>query len=197
MLALSVCFSACNKKQKDSQQATQAPTQQQEGTNKEPQKEPCTKEMKYKLNADGESYALVSVGECTCENVTVPETYKGLPVTSIGTAQAGQAFRNCLTLKSIVIPSSIKEIYASSFASCANLEKVVLPSTLTGIGARAFYGCNALKTITIPSGVEYIGENAFASCKELTINCEHAAAPSEWHINWNSSDCPVVWGYNG
>ena len=31
----------------------------------------------------------------------------------------------------------------------------------------------------------------------MTIGCKAESLPSEWHSNWNSSNCPVVWGYSG
>lgn len=112
-------------------------------------------ELKYELNADGESYSVVgivyedadgviyvdyssygtSIG--AAEEVVIPAEYKGKPVTGIGDS----AFRNQGNLKSITIPDSV-----------------------TGIGDFAFFGCTGLKSLTIPAGVTSIGDGAFGGC---------------------------------
>ena len=63
--------------------------------------------------------------------VVIPETYEGLPVTSIGD-------------------------YA--FAYCDSLTSVTIPDSVTSIGNRAFYDCSGLTSVTIPDGVTSIGE---------------------------------------
>ena len=102
-------------------------------------------------------------------NVIIPSTYNGLPVTSIGSF----AFRNCESLTSIEIPSSI-----------------------TSIGYRAFSYCTSLRSIVIPSSVTSIGEYAFYGCWSLTIYCEAESEPSGWDYYWNDSNRLVVWGYD-
>mgnify|MGYP003308918357 CR=1 FL=1 len=55
-------------------------------------------------------------------------------------------------------------------------------------------------TLVIDPGVEYIGKFAFGNCNSLTIYCEATTKPngwsSDWNIDLNRSNCPVVWNYN-
>ena len=65
------------------------------------------------------------------ENLVIPASYMGLPVTMI---ESG-AFANCSTLKTISIPDTVKTIFISSdnqtttgsaFANCSGLQKVIV-----------------------------------------------------------------------
>lgn len=47
-------------------------------------------------------------------------------------------FRNCVGLKSIILPSYITSIYDYAFSGCDHLKKVVLPEGLLDIGAYSF-----------------------------------------------------------
>lgn len=66
---------------------------------------------------------------------------------------------------------------------------------IVSIGPDAFCECDKLTSIEIPKSVTSIEKYAFYWCSGLTIYCEAASAPSGWDINWNSTDCPVVWDY--
>ena len=49
-----------------------------------------------------------------------------------------------------------------------NLKTVSLPSTIKEIDEFAFYGCTSLTTINFPNGLEKINESAFADCTSLS-----------------------------
>ena len=87
---------------------------------------------------------------------------------------------------------SIKE---SGFNIGYYLNSIVLPNTVVSIGTSAFYG-NYLTSIYIPNSVVFIDSFAFYSYNQLTIYCEAESKPDGWDGNWNSSNLPVVWGYN-
>lgn len=152
--------------------------------------EGCNEELIYKLNEDGESYKLVNVGKCTCENIVIPDTYNGLPVTEIGDG----AFNKCQTVRSITIPSSVTGIWHRAFLNCQNLEAVNIPSSVQQIGFYVFSGCRSLKTVTIPASVTYIGGDIFKGCDGISVNCEAESQPAEWDRSW-SSGVSVNWGY--
>ena len=91
-------------------------------------------------------------------------TLEGYTVTKI----KANAFYNCGTLVSVVIPKGVTEIGAKAFYDCDSLTSVVIPEGVTTIGNRAFYSCNGLTSVYIPDGVSTIGEYAFYSCNGLT-----------------------------
>ena len=85
-----------------------------------------------------------------------------------GLTAIDDAFRNCIHLTSITIPSSMKIIGSRSFEGCKNLTSITIPNSVTKIGEYAFNGCTSLTSITIPNSVTKIGEYAFNGCEKLT-----------------------------
>lgn len=78
------------------------------------------------------------------------------------------AFRDCKTLATISIPTTVQEIGNSAFNNCQGLENLTIPTTVTSIGTQAFYGCNSIESIRIPDSVTSIGEVAFGFCASLS-----------------------------
>ena len=101
------------------------------------------------------------------------------------------------------VPTSLKEIiitggtsiHTRSFYECSNIESITIPNSITNMGEDAFRYCTNLESIEIPNSVTSIGQFAFSSCANLTIYCAAQSKPSGWDEYWNSSNCPVVWGY--
>ena len=104
----------------------------------------------YELNNDGDGYVVSSVGECIDDNIKITPVYKNLPVIGI----EANAFSNCLNLKNIEIPNSIKMIDDNAFSNCPLLTDVVIPDSVIYIGKSIFVNCNTLSSISIP----YIGD---------------------------------------
>ena len=71
-------------------------------------------------------------------------------------------------LSSVVIPNSIKSLYAYTFYECKNLVRVELPDNLSLIGDYVFYGCEKLNSIKLPNSLKKIGDSAFDNCFNLT-----------------------------
>ena len=126
------------------------------------------------------------------DKLWIPEKYNGKPVKTI----AFDAFTGC-EFTEIYLPGTIQEIGMTAFFNCSSLTTVRFGnnSQLKQIRDNAFYNCTSLTSIYIPDSVTYIGDNAFYNCSNLTIYCEYSAKPTEWSNSWNSSNCPVVWGY--
>ena len=144
--------------------------------------------FEYKLAYDGKSYAITGIGTVTNENIVIPSTYNGLPVTTI----ADEAFYNCSSIKSVIISEGITEIGIAAFSNCFSLENITIPKgvdhinsytlggccnltnitlseSLTTIDANAFASCTSLASITLPESLTTIGANAFASCTSLAL----------------------------
>ena len=117
----------------------------------------------FQLLKDG-TYELIGTNGFECIDVVVPSEYKGSPVTRI----SDNAFKQCKTLKSVVIPNSVKTIGKSAFYDCNSLERVTISNSVKSIGESAFYSCGKLKSIVIPNSVTTIGESAFSRCDSLT-----------------------------
>ena len=118
----------------------------------------------FTLDSKTASYSVTGIGTCTDEDIEIPATYDGKPVTSIGS----QAFYNCFGLTSVTIPDSVTSIGASAFSGCRGLTSVTIPNGVTSIGAGAFGGCSSLTSVTIPDSVTSIGDWAFSGCRGLT-----------------------------
>ena len=76
------------------------------------------------------------------------------------------------TLSRIYLPDEIEEItsdrdWRGAFRGCIELLSVILPSKLHKIGSKTFYGCIKLDHIRIPNNVEFIGDGVFGDCYNL------------------------------
>ena len=130
-------------------------------------------------------------------DVTIPSSYQGKPVTTIGhaaffnsavtsvtipdsvTSISDDAFINCPKLTNISIPNSVTYIGFSAFSSCTSLKSITLPSSLSFISGALFLGCSQLTTIHIPVSVTSIGNNAFADCPSL-MTVTYPGSKTQW-----------------
>lgn len=101
-------------------------------------------------------------------NIIIPETIAFNEVTYRVTSVGKQAFGNCFSLTSVVIPNSVTSIGRDAFWGCDSLKSIVISNGVTSIGKAAFMDCDSLNSIVIPDGVTSIEESAFCGCKSLT-----------------------------
>ena len=96
----------------------------------------------------------------------------GKGVTSIGSC----AFAGCKDLTDVFFEGTdVVSIGWGAFMDCANLKSISLPSRLKDIGAIAFANCCSLDMVKIPAQCK-VGDQAFVSCDKLTsIDCETTA----------------------
>lgn len=91
-----------------------------------------------------------------CDDVKVPSTLGGKPVTSIGYgAFIGAGFSG------VTLPEGLTKIGDSAF-ECTEISQIDFPSTLTTIGYAAFKDCFFLTSVDLPDTVSEIGGEAFA-----------------------------------
>lgn len=77
------------------------------------------------------------------------------------------AFYQCLKLKEIVLPSSVKAISEYAFIACKSLTSITFGENVESIGDNAFAACDALKDVTFNSNLKSIGDYAFYLCNGL------------------------------
>jgi uncharacterized repeat protein (TIGR02543 family) len=99
-------------------------------------------------------------------DVSIPPTIGGVPVTAIG----ANAFLQLDTITSVVVPDGVISIGDSAFSECYSLSSVSLPNGLTSIGSGAFSACISLSSVTLPNGLTSIGSYAFAYSNNLSGN---------------------------
>ena len=95
--------------------------------------------LEYELMSGG-YYSVVGIGNCTDKELLIPAMYMGYPVKAIGY----EAFRDCSSLTSIILPDSITAIDDLAFFCCDSLTSVTLPDSIMTIGQDVFVGCYSL-----------------------------------------------------
>ncbi len=119
--------------------------------------------LAYAINPDGKTFAVAGIGNCTDEEIIIPENFCGYHVTTIGKG----AFEWCEQIKSITFPETIVLIEESAFYGCNSLESLTLPQGLLEIGSTAFRNCRLLEEIVVPQSVTKIGSYAFSDNRAL------------------------------
>ena len=66
------------------------------------------------------------------------------------------AFRECRSLKEIVIPAGVRSIGRGAFYSCRSLWEAKLPKALPALSSGLFGDCRSLQRVTIPEAVTCI-----------------------------------------
>ena len=117
---------------------------------------------------------------CTAlEEITLPEGVTALgdkydyDFLFIHQHEVYYAFKDCVNLKRVTLPSTLTEIREDSFSGCPALEEFVVASGSTAnIPQNCFAGCTALSTVVLPDKATRIGYAAFSGCtglSEITI----------------------------
>lgn len=117
------------------------------------------------------------------EKIVIPDSYYGKPVTRLKSVQSttlktallpqsikqisSGAFQNCVALKTVNIPLSVQVLPDRVFNGCKELTSIVIPNELTSIGKEAFAGCSLIQNIEIPEEVSSIGDGAFRNMPSL------------------------------
>ena len=108
--------------------------------------------------------SLKTVGEGAFFNCKQLKTFNfGNKLVSI----SQDAFNNCQSLESAVLPDTLETMGIRAFDSNLELKTLKLGKCLKNIPEDAFRNCSSLTDITFSEGLETIGENAFYLCYAL------------------------------
>ena len=133
-------------------------------------------DLTFALKKDGKSYYVKDCSESAWGEIVIPSTYKGLPVTAIGTS----AFLECNALTGVTIPNSITSIGEYAFVKCVSLVSLTIPGSVKSMAKGAFQYCESLEKVTISNGVPSISDYNFANCFSLkTITIPSSVKVSE------------------
>ena len=89
--------------------------------------------------------------------------------------EGGQYINNCLIRANkefegeFSVPEGTISIGREAFKECKSITSILLPQSIKYIGKLAFSGCEKLRSINIPDSAKYIGEEAFVDCAELEM----------------------------
>ena len=86
--------------------------------------------------------------------------------------------------------SNIAEIPAGAFKNCISLYEVIIPSDVTSIGEDAFLGCINIRYVTVTKNLQSIGATAFYSSSNLYCITYNGTAEQ-----WNKIHKGASWHY--
>lgn len=126
-------------------------------------------------------------GNCKIETANIPTSVitkipqKNLVTVVIngGNGIPDYAFKNCTTLESVTIPTSVTSIGNSAFYGCTKLTGIQIPNSIKKIGDIAF-AHSGITSITIPNSVTSLGGGMFwaSNLTSATINANVTELPS-------------------
>ena len=79
------------------------------------------------------------------------------------------AFDGCVNLENVKCSNSLKYIDWASFRLCKTLKSIVIPKSVRSIGAVAFFGCENLKTVYLGNPNTIYNKDGFPSFPEHTL----------------------------
>ncbi len=161
----------------------------------------------YTYSLDSGNATIIRCKNFTDEEIVVPDTLDGYPVTAIGdfafsaASDVGASWGNTTitytyNYTKITLPEGVKTIGRYAFAENKNLQEVVLPESLTDFNYCAFMNCKNLVAVNIPEGIDTLPDYLFSGCAKLDtlalpdgikIICDNAigitSADSQLNIN--------------
>lgn len=135
------------------------------------------------IKVDDTYYRVTTIGEdafVNCQfvtsidfsNITIIENgaFQGTAITHADFSKVASlgdmVCAGCISLSSVMLPSSLTRIPNMMFYKCVSLKEITIPELVTEIGNEAFMGAG-LTTVTIPARVRTLGGVSFAGCENL------------------------------
>ncbi len=107
----------------------------------------------FKLIENGKAYAVMECKNTTSEEIVIPETYNGLPVTVL----AKGAIKDNNSLVTLVLPDTLKHVRESATTNCANFKAVKMGAGIKTIHQDAVVNCPKLKDVYIKNVAGWCG----------------------------------------
>ena len=127
----------------------------------------------WTYDVSGNAAEITAVSPTPTNDVAIPSSLGGVPVTGIGT----RALYGSRGLTGLVIPNSVANIGEKAFYGCRELEELTIGDGVTNIGTSAFTGCRSLKHVTIPqyvcsASIKQIFPSAYTSITHVAISSD-------------------------
>ena len=122
---------------------------------------------KVKRNRAAKAATSVEVFVYTGPDCSVPKDVISVQFHPSLVKVADRAFAHCSKLKEVIFNEGLQMICESAFSPCISLESIVLPSTVTEIGRNAFSSCYNLRELVLNDGLQKIMFGAFQHCTSL------------------------------
>ena len=127
----------------------------------------------WTYDVSGNAAEITAVSPTPTNDVAIPSSLGGVPVTGIGT----RALYGSRGLTGLVIPNSVANIGEKAFYGCRELEELTIGDGVTNIGTSAFTGCRSLKHVTIPqyvcsASMKQIFPSAYTSITHVAISSD-------------------------
>lgn len=127
---------------------------------------------------------------CTAlESITFPDIVRTHTSYSSHAPIGASCFEGCTSLKKVefTVTDSMTQfrIDENAFKGCVALAEITIPSVTKNIGFGAFEGCVSIAEFVVPASVTTMGAGVFAgwtSAQKITM--EVAAAPEDWDEAW-------------
>lgn len=124
-------------------------------------------EYRYQLRNDEAILTSNSTWKYTGD-IVVPSKVKASDGKSYKVTEIeGGCFRDCKTVTSVTLPSTISKIGQYCFADCEQMKSVNIPSAVKTISQYTFSGCTNLESLVIPASVENLGQGSFYHCYNI------------------------------
>lgn len=132
----------------------------------------------YTYTLDSGNATIIRCKNFTDEEIVIPDTLDGYPVTAIGdfafsaASAVGSSFGNTTitytyAYTKITLPEGVETIGRYAFAENKNLKEVVLPESVSNFNYCAFMNCKNLESVNIPDGIEHLPDFLFSGCAKL------------------------------
>ena len=132
-------------------------------------------------NSNPVAYYVGGMGEVTEQDIVIPHTYNGKPVTVISSS----AFYG-KNITSVTLPDTVVQIYNSAFSNCKQLKEVYISESVETIGYTAFQGCNNLEKIAVSYDNEYFSSKGNClvekSTKTLIHGCKNSVISADGSV---------------